>query len=385
LNTSRIFSSLPRIGFTLLLFTLLVSACGSGAGDSWAGISENPNTDTIYVSFNQHVIALNPASGEVLWKYTDPNKDKFYAVPVLDNGTIYVGDYKGNLHALNTDGEQLWVYEPKREKLIGPLSPTPADRIIGGVAVDSNKVFFGLGSRNVVAVSRETAKEVWTFETNHGVWAKPLYMPATDTSPATVYVVSLDHYLYALDAETGHLLWKKDLGGAAPGNMVYDTQRNWVYVGTFVSELLAVDLTTHEIVDRYKATDWIWGSPVMENDTLYFGDLAGNLYAVQIADNRFKEVWKRTVAKGAIRATPLLTDSLVIVGSQDKHVYAVNKTDSADVWSKKTSGDVLSNMALMPASADTSALVVTGTTDRGHLIVAYDIASGDEIWHYSDK
>ena len=66
------------------------------------------------------------------------------------------------------------MYTPNRKMFIGPF-PHLDDRVIGPAAVDSDKVFFGLGSRNVVGVSRETAQEVWTSKTNHGVWAKPLY------------------------------------------------------------------------------------------------------------------------------------------------------------------------------------------------------------------
>jgi outer membrane protein assembly factor BamB len=392
LNASRNFPPLPRISLFLLVVVLFLSACSGGAGDSWAGVSENPDTDTIYVSYDQHITALNPTTGEVFWQYSDPDKAKFYAVPVLSDGTIYVGDYKGKLHAIDAaTGETKWVYEPKREYLIGPISPTSIDRIIGGAAVDSDKVFFGLGSSNVMAISRETAEEVWTFKTNHGVWAKPLYLPANPDVPssrATLYVVSLDHYIYALDPDTGELIWKKDLGGAVPGEMAYDLQRDLVYVGTFRSEMLAVDLATHDIAYRFKAKNWIWGSPALENDMLYFGDLSGSLYGVRITDTGFEQVWEDSLSKDAIRATPLLTEDMVIVGSEDKYVYAVNKADGAQTGSKKTKGQVLSNLALVPASDTTPEMIVVGTTDKSRLLVAYKInaiEAWDEIWHYAAK
>jgi outer membrane protein assembly factor BamB len=371
----------------LALAVLVLSACGAGPGDSWAGISAGADTDTIYVSFNKHLVAINPVSGATLWDYSDPDDAKFYAVPVIDDGTIYVGDYAGKLHAVSAEGEAIWVYKPERDTLIGPLSATPTDRVISGVAVDSNKVFFGLGSRNVVAVSRETAEQVWTFKTDHGVWATPLYIPANDeNSRATLYVVSLDHYLYALDPETGDLIWKKHLGGAAPGGLVYDKDRNRAYIGTFVSELLALDLTTHEIIATYDTEDWIWGAPAFEpeDSMLYVGDLGGNLYAVRITENGFEPVWNRSVAEDAIRATPLLTDGRVIVGSQDKYVYALSKEDGTAVWSEKTRGEVLTELVFVPGGEASPDLVVVGTTEKDRLLMAYDVDSGDEVWHYSD-
>jgi outer membrane protein assembly factor BamB len=164
-------------------------------------------------------------------------------------------------------------------------------------------VFFGLGSRNVVAVSRETGQEAWKFSTGHGVWATPLYLPANPDDPnsrATLYVLSLDHYIYAIDPQTGKELWHKNLGGAAPGNLVYDSTRNRVYVGTFSSELLAVDLTTHEIVYRFKADDWLWDGPALDGDMLYFGDLAGNLYALRITDSGFQQLDHEHRQPGAV-------------------------------------------------------------------------------------
>ena len=135
-----------------------------------------------------------------------------------------------------------------------------------------------------------------------------------------------------LDAETGVELWHKNLGGAAPGNMVYDPLAQRVYVGTFTSELIAVDLKSHDVVARFETDGWLWGSPAVEGDMLYFGDLTGALYAVRITDSGFEQVWKKPVAEDGIRATPILTDGLLIVASKDHNVYAVSKEDGAGRW-----------------------------------------------------
>lgn len=389
MNIGRIVSAAPRrvIG-VLLLATVLLTACGGGSGESWAGVTVNSDADTIYVAYGNKVAAVDPASGTRLWSY-EYEGAQFFAVPTIVDDTIYVGDYDGRLHAINTSGERQWLYEPDRHTLFGPVSLEPKDRVIGAVAVGEDYVYFGLGSRNVVAVSRSTAEEAWTFETDHGVWATPLYLPADsergrDTD--TVYIASLDKYIYALDAASGDMIWKEDLGGAAPGNMVYDEARNWVYVGTFISELVAVDLGTHEIVHRFEAGDWLWGAPVMQDDMLYFGDLSGKLYAVRITDNGFEEVWSMVLAEGAIRSTPLLTNGIIIVGSKDKNVYAVNKADGSNRWYKETDGEALTNLVFLADTALTddtvASLVVVGTNDSDNLLVAYNTENGERSWRY---
>jgi outer membrane protein assembly factor BamB len=396
LNTPRLLHKPPVAVLGLLaLAALILTACGSGPGDSWAGVASDPERDTVYISFNNKVIALDSTNGEIRWKYPpeDDRGAKIFAIPALDNGTLYVGDYKGNLHAVNIDdGSSQWIYEPEKETIIGPISPTPVDRVISGVAFDDDLVYFGLGSRNVVAVSRENAKEVWTFETNHGVWATPLYVPAdpeVEGSQAVLYVVSLDHYLYALAPKTGEELWRKDLGGAAPGNMAFDPASNRIYVGTFLSELLAIDVAERQIVDRFQAEGWIWGGPALEvqedgTHDLYFGDLEGNLYAVRFVDGAFETVWQKSVSDEAIRATPLLSGDLVIVGSQDKRVYAFAKADGAGRWDEETEGEVLSNLVALPATDDNPPLVIASTTNNDQLAVAFISESGAKSWTYAD-
>jgi outer membrane protein assembly factor BamB len=373
----------------LFILLVLLAACGKASSESWAGISASDST--IYVSYNKRVVALSSASGAILWEY--PNKKdrdaQFFAVPVVTDDTIYVGDYKGRLHAISRDGQLKWVYKPAKEKVLGLISVTPRDRVISGVAVDSDKVYFGLGSRNVVALSRQDGTKVWSFDTGHGVWATPLYIPASDSnSQAVLYVVSLDHYLYALNPETGKELWRKNLGGAAPGNMVYDAKRDVLYIGTFESELLAIDLKTRTISDRYSTEGWIWGSPafVSDEDMLYVGDLAGYVYAVRITDQGFEQVWKQSVSKSGIRATPLVTNDLVVVGTKGKYVYAIARADGSEKWKMQTKGQVLSEMVLAPGDTEgSSSLIIVGTSDRGQLVLALKADSGDVGWHYSDK
>lgn len=389
MNTSRF--SLPRPSLlvlgVLLLAALTLAACGGPTSESWAGLATDAQASTLYVATGKHVLALNPASGAVLWEYKNSDA-AFYAPPVVSDGVIYVGDYSGRLHALNSDGTPLWRYTPGKQAILGPLEITPKDRIIGSVAVDSDKVYFGLGSRNVVAVSRQTGQEVWTFGTGHGVWARPLYLPADPASThqgAVLYIVSLDHHLYALDAETGQELWRKDVGGAAPGTPVYDPARQRLYVGTFASELLAVSLETHEIVDRFETDGWLWGSPAFDGDVLYFGDLSGALYAVRVTEEGFQLVWKKPVAEDGIRATPILTDGLVIVASKDHNLYAVSKEDGASRWYKDVKGEVLADLVFVPgADDDTPDLVIASTMNNDRLVVALNAETGEDAWTYSD-
>ncbi len=386
---SRVKSPRVLLGI-LVLGTVLLSACGGGIQESWAGVSHAPDDSAIYVAYEKKVVAITPTDGAVQWTYS-AGSARFYAVPTVTDDVIYVGDYEGRMHAIDrATGQAKWVYEHDRKTLIGPLSLEAKDRVIGGAAVNSSLVYFGLGSRNLIAVSSDTGVEVWTMKTDHGVWATPLYLAANPDDPnsqAMLYFPSLDHHLYAVNAETGEKVWSTNLGGAAPGNLVYDEARHRVYVGTFASEILAVDLTTGKIVTRFSTDEWVWGSPVLQDDVLYFGDLTGQLYAVQVTDTDLTLLWKQKVAASAIRSMPLVVNDTIVVSSKDKHVYAVQKADGTALWNAKTKSEALTNLAYVPGDpqSETQDMVVAGTESKDQLLIAFALDSGDEVWHYNAK
>ena len=92
------------------------------------------------------------------------------------------------------------------------------------------------------------------------------------------------------------------------------------------------------------------------------------------------------VAEDAIRATPLLTDGKVIVGSKDKKVYAVSKEDGSSEWNDSTKGEALTELVLVPGadSEQNGGVVVLGTSESEERIVAYNVETGEVDWRYSD-
>lgn len=390
MSISRVKNRLPRLRLgILLILAVVLTACGGTAGGSWAGVSANRSGETIFVAYDRSVVALDAASGAAKWEYPDEDSRdaQFFAQPVADNGSVYVGDYDGRLHAIDAEtGSGQWLYEPARDTLIGPLSADAKDRVISGVALSPDLAFFGLGSRNVVAVARADASEVWTFETDHGVWGTPLYLDG-ETSPSgepLLLVSSLDHNLYALNPETGGEIWSVNLGGAAPGDMLYDAERQRVYIGTFGKGVAAVDLENAAIVARFETEDWVWSSPALDGDRLYVGDLGGNLYSVQIDDDSLTQTWKVNLTTDAVRGTPLVVENLVIVGAEDGHIYAVNRESGASVWERNVEGKVLTELVGVPNDEDTATHVVAGTDNRENLIVALNVTNGEGAWSYGN-
>src|SRR5690606_36054860 len=115
--------------------------------------------------------------------------------------------------------------------------------------------------------------------------------------PPTLFVASLDQHVYALNPADGSKHWSIDLKASIPGGITLDTQRQLLYVGTLGSELVALDLEGN-IVDTYKTEGWLWGTPTLFDNKLYFGDLKGYLYELHLTDGDevFGDVFKRQLS-----------------------------------------------------------------------------------------
>jgi outer membrane protein assembly factor BamB len=133
------------------------------------------------------------------------------------------------------------------------------------------------------------------------------------------FVAGCDSNLHVIDVKSGKPLAKIDLGGqaAATAAVVGDT----LYVGTMTHQVHAVDLKKKELAWTYEPDD-----------------------------------------SQAFKASAAVTDKLVVVGSQDKHVHAIERATGKPLWSLPTKGRIDSS----PVVAGSRAYV--GSSD-GHLYV----------------
>jgi len=86
---------------------------------------------------------------------------------------------------------------------------------------------------------------------------------------------SMDHRIYAIDAQTGKAKWQTNVGGSMVGSPAYSSA-GVLYIGTFNSEMLAVNADNGQILWQKPTDGWVWGGPVLKADKLYFGDLSGS-------------------------------------------------------------------------------------------------------------
>jgi outer membrane protein assembly factor BamB len=367
---------------------LVVAACGTPiAGESWAGLSTDGHY--VYVAYSEQVFRVDPQapndpvnsnSKHIEWLSQAPGKTHMYPPPALSDSALYSGAFDGKLYAFNLKGGALSGWVPPA---------TGSGKLLGAATLDKNILYQGMGNDGIRAYNPVTGQEIASYKgTKYGVWSAPIVVNDT------VYFTSLDHYLYALTSGTLLYKWQVDLGGTAADSPVFDKSTGMLYAGTYSDEVVAVDTNQNppRVVHRFATSNWVWGSPVLDQGTLYFGDLNGTIYALDPKTFAVKWTAAHPDEVGGFRgrlaivndAHPIGTKEpmrLLLGGSENKRVYAFNADTGALVWTSALvmNDKILSNLLVLKPD------VIFSTQDENQLIVALNTDSGQIDWQVSLK
>ncbi len=359
MKTSRLY-----LIFLVFLVTALLSACvGVGpANSSWPGMTVDAVNDVVYVANNPHVHKINIKSGAELDKYPETAQKNvvFFAQPALTtDGQLMVGSYDKLLYSLDSQTlDQKWT------------SNLAGKRYIAGPLVINTNIF-APNEDNSLYVLDQNGTLLWKYATDNSLWATPT------TDGKNIYLASMDHKVYAIDALSGNLVWKTDdLGGTLTGGPTLGPN-GVLYVGTFGSEMLALNAKDGRILWRTPTLGWVWSAPALDGDKLYFGDLSSTIYALSAANGKI--LWQKqpdVSDKRVITGTPLVQDGVVYVGTESGSFYALNASDGSQLWTKVYQGKIYTGPQ---AAGDLILVALTGS--RGSFLFALT-KDGAEKWAF---
>ncbi|HUH12023.1 MAG TPA: PQQ-binding-like beta-propeller repeat protein [Longimicrobiales bacterium] len=180
-------------------------------------------------AWDQHVYALELASGREAWRYLADERSFYYSpaigAPALVDGRLFVPSNGNNLHALEAaTGRVVWKFTSPSEDKIGYSSPRVVDgRIYIGCLGDAGEVR---------CLDAADGREIWVSATGSTIY---------ESSPAVMgdwlAIGSVDGTLWLLARDDGRILgsWRFPPGhflsspAAEPGR---------VYAATFAEELV---------------------------------------------------------------------------------------------------------------------------------------------------
>ncbi|AXT33094.1 PKD domain-containing protein [Pseudoalteromonas tunicata] len=297
-----------------------------------AAINSSPAIDSsgnvIFGSDDNKLYALD-SSGNKLWEFATANK--ITASPLIDDtDNIYIGSQDKKFYKIDNTGTQLW-------------QQTTANPILVEAALlaSDNLLFVSDSTINVVDSS---GSAVWNFthpSTNS-------YSAAISSSSDNVLIISSDKYLYEFSYSNGSSGPQDSELTPAITNSSPIADNTYVYFGASDSNVHTYGYNEGFYSywqSPFTTTAAVYSPAILStNSDVYIGSTDNIFYAI---DSSGSELWRFTT-NGAIYGSALLlndgsTNNLVIFGSSDGYLYALNAADGVLVWKFKSGGAIKSS------------------------------------------
>ena len=277
---------------------------------------------------------------KVLWKFKSTKVENAdgtsYMVglsePVVAGNALFFGDDLGRLTSLKIeDGTTRWVTDTKLR-----ISKKPA--------VDETAVCF-TSKAGMFAAQRETGMILWQRNFDGG---------ASEGHPlpigSRVYVSAYDGHAYAIDKATGEVEWKQNIAKDPPPDPSgFDRER--------------ANFPDTAARPRGAASD----------GRMFIQSIFDQSRVVAVDCLSGKQMWSFQ-SRGWIGPAPTIDGGNVFIGSQDEHMYCLNKDSGQVVWKFKTGSRISSRAAVHDES------IIFPSCDGW--LYRVSIMSGNLVWKF---
>ena len=243
------------------------------------------------------VIALDASSGEEKWRSRVTSE--VLAAPAVNGDVVLVQTQDDRLIAFDADtGNQRWIFEstPAVLTLRGTGSPLLTNRL----------AIAGLSTGKVIALDAQRGIPVWEQRVAIAQGRSELERVVDIDgglllSAGTLYAVSYQGRVAAMDLESGRILWQREASssvGVAQGfGNVYVSLASGTVEG--IDERSASALWSNDALARRQLS-----APEVFSSYVAFGDLEGYLHLISQVDGRF--VGRERIDSSGLRARPLV-------------------------------------------------------------------------------
>ena len=289
------------------------------------------------------IFALDAKTGELQWRY--PVRNSIKNTIAVDEGTVFAQDAEGYLYAINSQTGKL-KWDKKMDVAGLPV-------LVDGLTAANGIVYAGSG-KAFGAYNGKTGDAVWL---NKG-WPQG---EATTSTPllANGVVISGANWrgFYGNDAQTGELLWKLDKDGitdrgATPtydGNLLYVTSRQSLFI---------IDCHSGEVIVRKELpfNVQVNSTPLVTDKLIVFGTQTDGLVALD--RETFEVRWKARTSPAlvytapysrhpaaTVETSPLLIGDTIYFGASDGIIYGIDKESGQTTWKHKTGAPLFSTLS----------------------------------------
>ncbi|MFP5388544.1 MAG: PQQ-binding-like beta-propeller repeat protein, partial [Thermoleophilia bacterium] len=165
-------------------------------------------------------------------------------------------------------------------------------------------------------------RKLWRFTERPLLEFPPIYVGGK------LYFVNNNGTAYALDADTGKVLWERSIGRLNASSPTYSRHRLYI-VNLVPGHIVKLDAKTGKIIWKHSLPGRAESSPVVVGRTVYFGCEDGNLYALSTISGNVR--WA-TQLGGPVKSAPAYYGGRLYVGDYGGYMNAVDAKTGKLIW-----------------------------------------------------
>lgn len=298
--------------------------------------------------------------------------------PTIAEGVIYFGslnDFQPSVfYAFDAmTGEEKW-----QKTLEGAVTTSPI--------INNDMLYFCTDEGLFYGVDKNTGYKRWEFipEQRRGnvnscdECSLVFSQPVLDNS--TIYVGSLDHNLYALDAQTGVIKWSFLTNDSILNAPTISDGK--IYLGSNDGKIYVIDAPTGIELHNFSIPasldqnnePGIYATPLVDSTTIYV--VNGSLVALDIQSGIIRWQFSSQSPFDSIIGNPLMFENSLITPTMDA-IYAIDKTTGEPIWKfADIEGGVFFSPILKNGNiyfGDSSGYLYEVNAETGHRVRKYNM------------
>lgn len=252
------------------------------------------------------------------------------ATPVVGGGMLFVADSDGVVHAFDADsGARRWTHATE---VAGNLRPS---NFGGGVAYDQGRVYAANGVGEVLALDASNGSQLWKVKP-----AGPL-RGAPTVAFGSLYVMTQDNQIFALNAADGKLVWNESASSAQTG--VFGVATPAAGQGTIIAGFSSGELIAY----RYENGRSLWADalartsistevgaltdvdadPIIDSGRVYALGQGGRMAAYELVTGQ--RIWELNLAG---ISTPAVAGEWIFTLTDDARLLAIARGSGRVRW-----------------------------------------------------
>lgn len=274
----------------------------------------------IMLSVNRHGMVEAVSRKGYSWKHDFGAQLNSY--PVWDRNSLYVV----------TDNEKILTISLKTGKLQWSQPVEGVLHFGSRMVVDAKNVYIGTSKGYVYSFSKK-GKMLWKKRLASGIYATPA------KNGSLLFVPTHDGDIYGLDARTGDVKYKKNIGRVIGSALV--ARNGKIIASTFQGDVVCYDFRSNKINWKYNINDKIIVDSIIYKNQLYVSGVNGIITRLDLSGNM---KWVLDVGN-KIHKSPVITGKGVYLLAE-KALYVIDTVTGSTEWSYVIPSNGISNIVL---------------------------------------